>query len=153
MELTAQHIEQIPPGNLRVPRAEFAAVWAAAEHLCDVNDERKVSDWYTVGLSADLEVCVVDGVVDAAMARLGSAWADEFRALSSGRVAAWGRGRDAGGACGTERFGQCLAQLAIVFLEVADPFGGRLEAAEQGFVGGALSPRGQSWGRWLVSCA
>jgi hypothetical protein len=37
---------------------------------------------------ADLHVCVVDTVVDAATAGPLSAWADEFRVLSSGRVAA-----------------------------------------------------------------
>jgi hypothetical protein len=36
MEVTAAHVEAIPRGNLHVPRAEFAAVWAAAElHLTD----------------------------------------------------------------------------------------------------------------------
>lgn len=36
----------------------------------------------------DLQVCVVDSVVDAATAGPLSAWADEFRGLPSGRVAA-----------------------------------------------------------------
>jgi hypothetical protein len=39
------------------------------------------------GRPADLRVCVVDTVVDAAMAWPSSAGADEFRGLSSGRVA------------------------------------------------------------------
>ena len=40
------------------------------------------------GQGPDLHVCVVDTVVDAASAWPLSAWADEFRGLSSGRVAA-----------------------------------------------------------------
>jgi hypothetical protein len=40
------------------------------------------------GGPADLHVCVVDTVVDADTAGSRSAWADEFRGLSSGRVAA-----------------------------------------------------------------
>lgn len=36
----------------------------------------------------DLHVCVVDTVIDVASAELLSAWADEFRGLSVGRVAA-----------------------------------------------------------------
>jgi hypothetical protein len=31
MEMTAALVARIPPGNLRVPRDEFAAVWVAAE--------------------------------------------------------------------------------------------------------------------------
>ncbi len=44
MQVTEAHIARIPPTNLRVPRAEFAAVWIAAE--------REVSrDWYALGVA------------------------------------------------------------------------------------------------------
>src|SRR5437879_5115221 len=50
MEMTARDIEQIPRGNLRVPRGEFAAVWVEADRL---NEQNKLSgrlDWYTAGV-------------------------------------------------------------------------------------------------------
>ena len=43
VELSATDIERIPPGNLRVPRDEFVAVWALAEELAH-------GDWYAVGV-------------------------------------------------------------------------------------------------------
>ena len=44
MQVTEAHIVRIPPTNVRVPRAEFAAVWAAVE--------REVSrDWYALGVA------------------------------------------------------------------------------------------------------
>ncbi|MGH3481021.1 MAG: hypothetical protein ACRDQD_29880 [Nocardioidaceae bacterium] len=43
MELTATDIERIPPGNLRVPRDEFVAVWTLAEELAH-------HDLYAVGV-------------------------------------------------------------------------------------------------------
>jgi len=42
MEVTERHIERIPRGNLRVPRAQFAAVWRAAEQ----RNQDNVLDWY-----------------------------------------------------------------------------------------------------------
>jgi hypothetical protein len=52
VELTARMIEEIPRGNLRVPRSEFAAVWAEAERLCD-EEKRGGRDggWYAVGVA------------------------------------------------------------------------------------------------------
>jgi len=35
VELTARVIDEIPRGNLQVPRSEFVAVWADAERLCE----------------------------------------------------------------------------------------------------------------------
>lgn len=35
MRVTAEMIERIPRGNLRVRRADFAAVWIEAERICD----------------------------------------------------------------------------------------------------------------------
>ncbi len=43
MELSATDIERIPPGNLRVPRDEFVAVWALSEDLAH-------DDWYAAGV-------------------------------------------------------------------------------------------------------
>ncbi|WP_219420434.1 hypothetical protein [Pseudonocardia nigra] len=52
MEVTEKDIARIPVRNLRVPRAEFAAVWAAAERLCREQGERGVTDWYAGGVVA-----------------------------------------------------------------------------------------------------
>jgi hypothetical protein len=35
VELTARVIDEMPRGNLRVPRSEFVAVWAEAERMCE----------------------------------------------------------------------------------------------------------------------
>jgi hypothetical protein len=106
------------------------------------------------GQVADLRVCVMDVFSTQPVGCLGSARSDEFCALALGRVAAWGRSGDAGGACRAEGLGERLAQLAVVFLELADPLCGCFQAAQQRFVGGALSLRGR-WrsGRRLVSAA
>jgi hypothetical protein len=48
VELTARMIEEIPRGNLRVPRSEFAAVWAEAERQCDAD---KRGGWYAAGVA------------------------------------------------------------------------------------------------------
>jgi len=51
VELSARVIDEIPRGNLRVPRSDFVAVWSEAERL---NDEVKragaTGDWYVVGV-------------------------------------------------------------------------------------------------------
>lgn len=44
MDVQAHEVEQIPPENLRVPRADFAAVWREAERLAR-------SDKYAVGVA------------------------------------------------------------------------------------------------------
>lgn len=49
--MTDADVARIPPGNLRVPRAEFAAVWAAAEQLCDEKAGRGITDWYAGGVA------------------------------------------------------------------------------------------------------
>ena len=57
VEITAEDLARIPPGNLRVPRAEFGAVWAAAERRCVEQGERGVTDdWYAGGGGGDLPV-------------------------------------------------------------------------------------------------
>jgi len=50
MEVTDVDTARIPVGNLRVPRAEFVAVWAAAERLDEEQGARGVSDWYAGGV-------------------------------------------------------------------------------------------------------
>ena len=52
VELTARVIDEIPRGNLRVPRSEFVAVWAEAERLCE--EQRRGGSgggWYAVGVA------------------------------------------------------------------------------------------------------
>ena len=49
MEVTAAVLARIPTGNLRVPRAEFAAVWEVAERRDREQDGRGVTDWYAAG--------------------------------------------------------------------------------------------------------
>lgn len=53
VELTARVIDEIPRGNLRVPRSEFVAVWAEAERLCKDQRRRRSSGdaWYAVGVA------------------------------------------------------------------------------------------------------
>jgi hypothetical protein len=45
MELTSADFARIPAENLRVPRAEFVAVWAAAEEFQDARNAAGVSEW------------------------------------------------------------------------------------------------------------
>ena len=52
VKLTVRMIEDIPRGNLRVPRSEFAAVWAEAERLCDEEKRGGAGGgWYAVGVA------------------------------------------------------------------------------------------------------
>ena len=44
VEVTAADIARVPPGNIRVSRVDFAAVWTAAER--DVSH-----DWYALGVA------------------------------------------------------------------------------------------------------
>lgn len=44
VDVTEADVARIPLSNLRVPRAEFAAVWAAAEQRC-------AADWYAAGVA------------------------------------------------------------------------------------------------------
>lgn len=55
MRVTDSDIARIPVANLRVPREEFAALWAAAEQLCDEQGRRGVTDWYAGGVAATCE--------------------------------------------------------------------------------------------------
>jgi len=47
-------IAKIPAGNVRVPRAEFVALWQTAERLHDEQVRRGVLDWYGAGV---VETC------------------------------------------------------------------------------------------------
>lgn len=51
MEVTEDAVAHIPPGNLRVPRAEFAALWAAAERLSQEAAGQRVVAWYPAGVA------------------------------------------------------------------------------------------------------
>ena len=52
MELTARVIDEIPRGNLRVPRSEFVAVWAEAERMCEEQRRGGVGGgWYAAGVA------------------------------------------------------------------------------------------------------
>jgi len=68
-------------------------------HLPDVIFRRRS------GQRVDLRVCLVDGVVDAALPSLLSAWADGLGALLPGRVAAGRLACGLGCACRAEGFG------------------------------------------------
>ncbi len=50
MEVTENDIKRIPLRNLRVPRDEFVAVWAAAERRSTEQAEQGVTDWYAGGV-------------------------------------------------------------------------------------------------------
>ena len=52
VRVTEADIARIPVANLRVPRAEFAAVWAAAEQRDASRRDRGVTDWYARGVAA-----------------------------------------------------------------------------------------------------
>lgn len=47
VDVTERDVEAIPGGNLRVPRGEFVAVWAAAER--NMGDDP--TDWYAAGVA------------------------------------------------------------------------------------------------------
>jgi hypothetical protein len=51
VQLTARVVEEIPRGNLRVPRSEFVAVWAEAERLnAEIKRRGGSDDWYSAGV-------------------------------------------------------------------------------------------------------
>jgi hypothetical protein len=51
VQVTAALLQRVRPGNLRVPRAEFAAVWAAAEQRAGEQAGRGITDWYAGGVA------------------------------------------------------------------------------------------------------
>jgi hypothetical protein len=54
VRVTQADITRIP-ANVRVPRGEFAALWATAEQRCDEMGVRGVTDWYAGGVAATCE--------------------------------------------------------------------------------------------------
>ncbi len=51
MEVTKSLLASMPIGNLRVPLAEFGAVWADAEQLSRAQSERPDPDWFPAGVA------------------------------------------------------------------------------------------------------
>lgn len=51
MEVTELLLAGVPVGNLRVPLAEFGAVWAEAERLNRAQAGRSDLDWYPAGVA------------------------------------------------------------------------------------------------------
>lgn len=52
VEVTAIELARVPAGNIRVPRAQFATVWAAAETRSAGEAARGITDWYAGGVVA-----------------------------------------------------------------------------------------------------
>lgn len=50
VEVTVANLARVPAENLRVPRAEFGVVWAAAERQAAAEAARGVTDWYAGGV-------------------------------------------------------------------------------------------------------
>jgi hypothetical protein len=50
VDVTPADIAHVPAENLHVSRAEFAALWSAAEQLHDDRVRRRVPDWYGAGV-------------------------------------------------------------------------------------------------------
>jgi hypothetical protein len=51
MEVTESQLDRIPVGNLRVPRAEFGALWVEAERLNREQSAGSSSDWYPAAVA------------------------------------------------------------------------------------------------------
>jgi hypothetical protein len=51
VDVTDTDVARIPVGNIRVPRDEFAAVWAHAERRCHQQGDRGITDWYAAGVA------------------------------------------------------------------------------------------------------
>ena len=49
--MTESLLDRVPVGNLRVPRAEFGALWAEAERLNDEQTGRPDPDWYPAAVA------------------------------------------------------------------------------------------------------
>jgi hypothetical protein len=88
MEVTEIEIARIPVGNLRVPRAEFGAVWAAAERLDAEQGQRGTTDWYAGGVVVTcrwMAAAIVRPVRPAADGAVAGDQADEHRARGADR--------------------------------------------------------------------
>lgn len=51
VDVTAAEVALVPVGNLRVPRAQFGALWSAAERRNAEQGECGVTDWYAAGVA------------------------------------------------------------------------------------------------------
>lgn len=51
MVVTAEDVDRVPVGNLRVPRADFGSLWATADARNRELTERGSTDWYTAGVA------------------------------------------------------------------------------------------------------
>lgn len=54
VDVSAEDIARVPVGNVRVPRAEFVALWQRAERFHDEQVRRGIPDWYGAGV---VETC------------------------------------------------------------------------------------------------
>ena len=54
VDVSAGDVAKVPAGNMRVSRAEFAALWQTAERFHDEQIRRGVPDWYGCGV---VETC------------------------------------------------------------------------------------------------
>lgn len=52
VQVTEADVARIPVGNLRVPRADFVAVWTAATKASAARASAGVTDWYVGGVAA-----------------------------------------------------------------------------------------------------
>ncbi|NMH77230.1 GntR family transcriptional regulator [Pseudonocardia xinjiangensis] len=50
VKVTEKQFDTVPLRNIRVPKAEFVAVWRAAEQHSAEEAERRRTDWYAVGV-------------------------------------------------------------------------------------------------------
>jgi hypothetical protein len=51
MRVTERDVERVPPGNLRVPRRDFALLWAAAEQRSELQGAEGVTDYAAGGVA------------------------------------------------------------------------------------------------------
>jgi len=86
-------------------RVRLNAIAASTSQALFAANEPSVIFRRRSGQRVDLRVCLVDGVVDAALPSLLSAWADGLGALLPGRVAAGRLACGLGCACRAEGFG------------------------------------------------
>jgi hypothetical protein len=68
VEVTAKLVDRVPPGNLRVPLAEFAAVWGVAEQRNGEQREPEVVDWYAGAVTVTCR-WLAGAIVQVAMGR------------------------------------------------------------------------------------
>jgi hypothetical protein len=68
VEVTESLLAGVPVGNVRVPAAEFVAVWREAERLNDEQAGRADPDWYPAGVAVTCE-WLAGVVVEDAMGR------------------------------------------------------------------------------------